>query len=51
MKPARIPDQVRAAVRKVADDSIDDRSAIALLDLAQHLSDADAIRLRAMFRP
>lgn len=48
---AAIPDQVREAIRKVADESTDDRSAIALLDVLQHISDRDAARLRAMFRP
>lgn len=45
-----IPDQVREAIREAADSSGDDRSAIALLDLLQWLSDADAIKLRALLR-
>lgn len=45
-----IPEQVRGAIQRAADESIDDRSAIALLDLVTHLSDADAIKLRALLR-
>lgn len=45
-----IPDQVREAVQKTADESVDDRSAIALLDLVSWLSDADAIKLRGRLK-
>lgn len=45
-----IPQQVREAVQKTADESVDDRSAIALLDLVSHLSDADAVKLRNLIR-